>query len=358
MNFIRKAWHRQLPVLALLVLLGCKDNSPSAVKPAPPVTPPVSGTTFSNPLLSSGPDPWVYQKDGFYYYMHTTNTNLRIWKTAKMSELGATSSVVAWTPPLSGPASGNLWAPELFFLDGKWYIYYSAGPAGTDLGRQRTWVLENASADPTTGTWVDKGQLVSPGADFWAIDGTVLEQNGNRYFIWSGHNGTDGVQRLYISQMSSPWTLTGPRVELSHPEFAWETNGFGVNEGPEILKHGDKTFLVYSASFCGTDQYALGLLTASATANPLLAASWKKSAVPVFSQNPGGRAYATGHNSFFKSRDGQEDWILYHANSNPNEGCVEKRNPRMQKFTWNPDGTPNFGTPVATNTAVLKPSGE
>ncbi|MCC3154412.1 glycoside hydrolase family 43 protein [Hymenobacter sp. BT770] len=350
---------RHLPLLLLLGVLSCKSGGEAAVAPAPPVMPPTSTATFTNPLLASGPDPWVYQKDGYYYYMHTTNTNLRIWKTANMSDLSQTSSVVAWTPPVTGPASGNLWAPELYFLDGKWYIYYSAGPEGTNLGQQRTWVLENTSADPTAGSWVDKGRLYNSTADYWAIDGTVLEQNGNRYFIWSGHNGIDAIQRLYISQMSNPWTLTGPRVELSHPEYSWENVGPPfVNEGPETIKHGGKTFLVYSASFCGTDQYALGLLTASTTADPMLPASWTKSAQPVFSQSPANRAYATGHNAFFKSKDGQEDWIIYHANSNPSEGCVEKRNPRMQKFTWNADGTPSFGVPVAISTPIAKPGGE
>ncbi|MFD2720472.1 family 43 glycosylhydrolase [Hymenobacter monticola] len=344
--------------VSLLMLPGAACQK---TKPAPfvPVVPTVnSGPTFVNPLLPSGPDPWVYQKDGFYYYMHTLNDRLAIWKTPKMSDLGTTPSQVVWTPPANSPAAGNLWAPELYFLDGKWYIYYTAGPAGTNLGLQRTWVLENSSADPTTGSWVDKGRIFNAGEDYWAIDGTVLEQNGNRYLIWSGHNGIDGVQRLYISQMSNPWTLTGPRVELSRPQYAWELNGFGVNEGPEILKRGNKTHLVYSASFCGTDQYVLGMMTASSTADPMLPASWVKAATPVFSQNPANRAYATGHNAFFKSKDGSEDWIIYHANSNPNEGCVEKRNPRMQKFTWNADDTPNFGTPVAVGTAVTKPSGE
>lgn len=348
------------PVLWLLLMAGpaCQKTKPAPFVP-PVVQPPAPGATFTNPLLPSGPDPWVYQKDGFYYYMHTLNDRLAIWKTANMSDLSRTVPVTVWTPPRSGNASGNLWAPELYFLDGKWYIYYSAGPNGTNLGLQRTWVLENASADPTTGTWVDKGRIFNPTADFWAIDGTVLEQNGNRYFIWSGHDGIDAVQRLYVSRMSNPWTLSGPRVELSHPEFAWENVGPPyVNEGPEIIKHGNKTNLVYSASFCGTDQYALGLLTASSTADPLLPASWTKSAQPVFSQSPANRAYATGHNSFFKSKDGQEDWIIYHANSNPNEGCVEKRNPRMQKFAWNADDTPDFGVPVAVSTAITKPSGE
>ncbi|GAB3237424.1 glycoside hydrolase family 43 protein [Hymenobacter seoulensis] len=360
MKYRIQAGFRLLSVLVLAVLLGCGGSEQTAA-PAPPpvVTPPVTTNTFSNPLLASGPDPWVYQKNGTYYYMHTTYTNLRIWKTSKMSDLGNTSSVVAWTPPPTGPASGNLWAPELHFLDGKWYIYYTAGPPGPDLGRQRTWVLENEAADPTTGAWVDKGRIYNPTEDFWAIDGTVLEQNDKRYFIWSGHNGIDGIQRIYISEMSNPWTLVGPRVELSRPEYSWENVGPPyVNEGPEILKHNGKTFLVYSASFCGTDQYALGMLTTTSTADPMQLSSWKKSDKPVFSQNPAGRAYATGHNSFFKSKDGQEDWIIYHANSNPNEGCVEKRNPRMQKFTWNADGTPNFGIPASISTPLTKPSGE
>ena len=350
---------RWLIIMAsLLSAAACSKETAPVVVSAPPVVVAAPGSTFQNPLLPSGPDPFVAQKDGFYYYMHTTNNNLMIRKTATMSSLRTSSPKVVWTPVPGSAASGNLWAPELFFFDGKWYIYYSAGPSGTNLGYQRTWVLENAAADPTTGTWTDKGQLMTPGSDFWQIDGTTLEQNGNRYFICSGHNGTDGVQRLYISQMSNPWTLTGPRVELSHPQYSWESVGFGVNEGPEILKHGTNTFLVYSASFCGTDSYSLGMLTASATADPMLPASWTKSQYPVFSSLPANRAYATGHNYFFKSKDGQEDWIIYHANSNPGEGCVDQRNPRIQKFTWNANGTPNFGQPVPIYTDQLNPSGE
>jgi GH43 family beta-xylosidase len=337
---------------------ACQQSSPKPF--VPPVVPPTTtATTFQNPLLASGPDPWVYQKDGYYYYMHTLNDRLAIWKTAKMSDLRTAPSVTVWTPKAGSAASGNLWAPELYFLDGKWYIYYSAGPVANQFGVQRTWVLENANPDPTQGSWVDKGQLATPGADFWQIDGTVLEQNGSRYFVCSGHNGADDIQRLFITRMSNPWTLTGPRVELSHPEFAWENVGPPyVNEGPETLKHGDKTFLVYSASFCGTDQYALGMLTASSTADPMLPASWTKSTQPVFSQNPTNKAYATGHNGFFQSKDGQESWIIYHANSNPNEGCVEKRNPRMQPFTWKADGTPDFGVPVAIGVPITRPGGE
>ena len=333
-------------------------SSGGGTTPAPAPAPPPTSATFTNPLLSTGPDPWVYQKDGFYYYMQTTGNNLVLRKTAKMSELGSGVSTTIWTPAATGPTSHDVWAPEIHFLDGKWYVYFTAGP-GNCCGGQRMWVLENASADPTQGTWTEKGQIAVPGQDLWAIDGTILEQNGKRYLVWSGQDAGSNQQNLYIALMSNPWTLTGPRTQLSHPQYAWELNGTPkVNEGPEVLQHAGKTYLIYSASHCSTDDYALGMLTASATADPMDAASWTKSASPVFSKNAANNAYGPGHNGFFVSKDGTQNWIIYHANLQPNQGCGNARNPRMQSFTWNADGSPNFGTPVATGVAQPRPSGE
>src|SRR5690606_32309764 len=61
---------------------------------------------------------------------------------------------------------------------------------------------------------------------------------------------------------------------------------------------------------------------------------------------------------FFKSPDGTEDWLIYHGNASELEGCSSTRSVRAQKFTWNDDGTPNFGEPVAAGTPVASPSGE
>jgi len=349
-----------LAPLLLVGLLSCSKKS-DPVTPTPPVTPPTS-TTFTNPLLNVGPDPWVYQKDGFYYYMHTTGGDVTIRKTAKMSELGSAPSYKVWTPLPNGQNSRDVWAPELHFFDGKWYIYYTAGP-GNCCGGQRSWVLESTNPDPTKGGWVEKGRLASPGADYWAIDVTVFELNGNRYALWSGQSGPLGnnnndEQRIYISRMSNPWTLEGPRTMLTRPELGWELSGYPkVNEGPEILQHDGKTFLIYSASHCSTDDYALGMLTLTGT-DPLQASAWTKSQTPVFVKSPESRAYGPGHNGFFKSKDGTQDWIIYHANNDPGQGCGDVRKPRIQQVNWNADGTPNFGTPVKIGLAIPRPAGE
>jgi GH43 family beta-xylosidase len=77
----------------------------------------------------------------------------------------------------------------------------------------------------------------------------------------------------------------------------------------------------------------------------------------VFQQSPENSVYGTGHNCFFKSPDGTEDWILYHANDGPDYGCGDRRSPRAQPILWNTDGTPDFGKPISISTPINKPSG-
>jgi GH43 family beta-xylosidase len=341
----------------VVISLSCgKSNNPI---PIDPVVPPTTVSTFSNPVMN-GADPSVFQKDGVYYYMQTNGSSIQLWSTSSMSRIASVVPKTVFTPTTGAPNSRNVWAPELYFFDGKWYIYYTAGN-GDDV-TQRTWVLENSSPDPTTGTWVDKGRIFSPSADFWAIDGSILEVGGVRYFMWCGRPGAVSnnlTQNIYISKMSNPFTLEGEATKLAEPEFAWERNGFAVNEGPQALISPDnKVFLVYSASYCGTDDYSLGLLSLKTGGNPLVKEDWIKSSQPVFTKQPQNNVFGPGHNSFFKSPDGKENWIIYHANSATNQQCADRRNIRMQKFSYKADGSPDFGSPVATGLQIARPSGE
>ena len=317
---------------------------------------------LTNPLLAVGPDPWVEYKDGYYYYMNTTVTNLTLWKTRSMADLGSAPKKIVWTPPATGPYSRDIWAPEIHFLEGKWYIYFAAD-AG-DNTTHRIFVLENSNGDPFQGEWELKGKI-SDVSDKWAIDASVFEDQEKLYMIWSGWEGDEnGTQSIYIARLSNPWTVASKRTRISTPESPWEKVGdvdpkvlpgnpphIDVNEGPEVLKHRDKIFLTYSASACWTDYYSLGMLTAPSGSDLLDAKSWTKSREPVFQQSPESRAFATGHNSFFKPPDGR-DWLLYHANSAPRQGCGWHRVPRAQPFKWKADGTPDFGKPVAVGVRI------
>jgi GH43 family beta-xylosidase len=100
------------------------------------------------------------------------------------------------------------------------------------------------------------------------------------------------------------------------------------------------------------------MLSAKGNANLMDAASWTKSPQPVFKQSIENSVFAPGHNSFFKSPDGKEDYILYHANAKAGQGCGGFRSPRAQKFTWNKDGSPNFGIPFKEGEQLPLPSGD
>ncbi len=324
--------------------------------------------TFTNPLLRRGADPWVIQWQGNYYYMNSTGTNLTIWKTRDITDLEHAETKVVWTPPASGPYSHEIWAPELHHLASRWYIYFAADAGSNES--HRIWVLENSSADPWTGSWQMKGKLSGP-QDRWAIDPSVFENKGQTFAVWSGWDGpVNGSQKIFISKLENPWTLGSKPVVISTPELPWEKVGdlakpnqideiphVDVNEGPEILRHGGKIMLIYSASGCWTDYYELGLLTASEDSDLLDPLAWVKSNKPVFWQSPEASVYGPGHNTFFKSPDQKEDWILYHANSAPGQGCGRDRSPRAQPFSWKPDGTPDFGRPIPLNRKIDKPSG-
>jgi GH43 family beta-xylosidase len=323
----------------------------------------VPGQQFRNPLLSTGPDPWCTYKDGYYYYMHTTGDHLQLWRTTDMTKLDEAESKTIWIPPASGAYSKDIWAPEIHFLKGKWYVYFAADNG--DNQQHRIYALENSSENPMSGDWVFKGKVADE-QDKWAIDASVFEHMGKMYMIWSGWEGDkNGRQDIYIAAMKDPLTISGRRVKISSPVYGWEKHGdlgdpnlkhLDVNEGPEILKHRNMLFLVYSGSACWTDDYTLGMLAAYEDSNLLDSASWKKSQLPVFKQSVKNGVYAPGHNSFFTSPDGKESWILYHANDHSGDGCGGKRSPRMQQFYWNKDGMPVFGEPVSTKLLLQSPS--
>ena len=319
--------------------------------------------TFTNPIFPSGADPWIIWKDGYYYYTNTSGSRLFLRKAKNIDDLKTSEQRTIWTPPAGTAYSKEIWAPELHFIQGKWYIYFAADDGFNR--NHRMYAVENPSPDPTEGTWELKGKVSDP-SDKWAIDGSVFEFRDKRYMIWSGWEGdVDGQQNIYIAGMKNPWTIGGDRVLISAPEYDWEKNGdlnrveaphVNVNEGPVTLTLRNKLFLIYSASGCWTDFYCLGMLTFSGKDNPLDAASWKKNPFPVFKSKPESGVFAPGHNCFFLSPDGKEQWILYHANSAPGQGCGRFRSPRIQKFTLKRDGSPDFGEPLSTDIRLAFPS--
>ena len=307
--------------------------------------------TFTNPIASSGYDPWMIRHGDDYFLVQSRHgQEVYVGRATNPVDIGKDPWVTVWTPPPDKPYSKEVWAPELHYLQNKWYIYVAADDGDND--HHRIYVLEGSSQNPQD-PFIFRGELKLPD-DRWAIDGSVFTLSNRMYFIWSGWAGTSNVdQRIYITELADPLTVKGGRTCLSVPEHDWEKRDGPpwINEGPEALVHDGHLFIIYSAAGSWADNYCLGQLTFTG-GDPMRAESWVKQPVPVFSRTPD--VFGPGHCCFVKSPDGTEDWIIYHAAKTSGAGW--NRNLRAQKFTWNADGSPDFGSPVSNGKRPLNSS--
>ena len=343
--------------MALPLLAACANHSTAARG-----TPAAQECSFTNPV-ASGADPWVVRHDGWYYFVQSRDRAIWVYKSGELTEPTA-NGVRVWSAPDSGWNRTNVWAPELHYIDGRWYIYYAAGETGPPFLYQRSGVLQSASEDPQ-GRYLDKGMLYT-GDDVgarsnntWAIDLTVTRVGGQSYAVWSGweeNRSTDRTpQHLYIARMSDPWTISSNRVRISSATETWERGTeLDLEEGPEFLRRGDQVFIIYSTRESWLKDYRLGQLRLKGPdADPMNPSSWIKNG-PVFTGTE--TVYGVGHASFTTSPDSTEDWIVYHSKVDPTPGW--DRVIRMQKFGWRTDGSPDFGTPVPAGQPIRVPSGQ
>jgi GH43 family beta-xylosidase len=318
---------------------------------------PAAGT-FKNPLVKSrdAADPWMVYYEGYYYFTATLDPGggIWVWKSRRLGDLDSGTKVKVHTPDAKQRAR-QIWAPELHFINSKWYLYYTASD-GVDENH-RLYVLEGRGRDPM-GPYTFKARLYDSNLDGWAIDPSVFRApDGKLYLLWVAHVPGNG-NGIRMARMSNPWTVTGRSTLITQADYDWERVRYPINEGPVVLQHGGRIFLIYSASDTGTPDYALGMLTYTGS-DVMDSKAWMKSALPVFSRHSGmdGNVYGPGHNGFFKSPDLTEDWIIYHGKET-SEYTYVGRMARAQRFTWRSDGTPEFGRPIPAGISQQAPSGE
>jgi len=309
---------------------------------------------YPNPLILQRADPHILRHtDGWYYFMGTVPEydRLVLRRARTIAGLAEAEEKVIWRKHAAGPLGAHIWAPELHFLDGKWYVYFAAG-AAEKIWDIRLYVLENSSPNPLEGEWIERGRL-DTGWESFALDASVFGHRGRRYLIWAQKDeAIKGNTNLYIAPLATPTRLGGPAVCIARPELPWEQVRYWVNEGPVVLVRHDRVFLTYSAAGTGPE-YCIGLLTADANADLLDPRSWRKHPTPVFATDEARGIYGPGHHSFTVAEDGVTDLLVYHARNFrdiPGDPLRDpNRNTRVQPIAWRPDGTPDFGRPAPEN---------
>jgi len=240
---------------------------------------------YTNPVIEEiGPaDPTVIFFDGKYYLYPTgdsqnyyvyTSTDLVNWKKGNI---------------VFHHKDGGLWAPDIYVCkeDGKFYLYYTS--------KMRVGV---AVADSPLGPFQDKGILVND-----AIDGHLFrDDDGKLYLYYVKQPGF----RITVQKMKSPLKKSSTKPKLIiRPTEPWEKIQGDVTEGPWMLKHKNKYYLLYSGTGASTLNYAIGYATAKKPTGPFK----KYSGNPIVKRGNG--VLGPGHGCVVKDSSNNL-WSVYH----------------------------------------------
>ncbi|MCR4897476.1 MAG: family 43 glycosylhydrolase [Lachnospiraceae bacterium] len=307
-------------------------------------------TPYNTPFIEQRADPFMTRGlDGTYYFTASVPAYDRIVLrgSATPEGLRTAEEITVWKAHESGDMSQHVWAPELHFLQGKWYIYFAASRKD-DIWRLRPYVLECTGPDPLRDPWIERGMMQRADDDIYSfeafsLDATIFENRGELYYVWA-EKVSVGIQisNLYIARMESPTKLSTAQVLLTTPDYDWERMDIWVNEGPSVIRHDGRIFLTYSASATG-EVYCMGMLSIGEEEDLLDPRAWKKEKQPVLASDGALGFYGPGHNSFTKLPDG-EDICIYHARTyadiqgdplyDPN------RHTFVMKVLWDESGAP------------------
>lgn len=307
---------------------------------------------FPNPFIPQRADPFILQVEGGYYFTASVPEYDRIVLrySPDLLSLPQAQEHTIWVKHENGTMSDLIWAPELHFIDGAWYIYFAAAPnreIAYHAFQHRMYVLCCHDADPITGKWEELGQMVTH-MDTFSLDATTFCHKGKHYYLWAQQDRSiPGNSNLYLAPMVNGWTLENKQIMLTKPEFDWECKGFLVNEGPAVLQRHGKVFVFYSAA--ATDEnYCMGMLWADANADLMDSNSWHKAQEPIFTTSYENQQYGPGHCSVTRAEDGT-DLLVYHCRSyreiegdplwNPDRHC------RIKTIAWDDAGFPVLGVP-------------
>ncbi len=279
---------------------------------------------YKNPFIEQRADPYITKgPDGFYYFtasypafgdVHHGYDRIILRKSATVSGLADAEEKTIWTAHEEGIMSKHIWAPEIHYIGGKWYVFFAAANSD-DIWHIRPYVLCCKGNNPVNDEWEEKGRVIPSEDDnvsfnSFSLDMTYFEHNGKHYVIWAEIIGDSSLFMAEINP-AEPWKLTSRPILLTKPEYPWEKVVFRVNEGASVLKTEKTVYIFFSASGTGSE-YCMGRLSADTDADLMNPKSWTKLDHPVLQTEDLIGESGPGHNSFVTDENG-DLLLVYHA---------------------------------------------
>ena len=358
-----------VPIVLCLMFSGCAAPAASPTPP-PADTPTQENTPTPTPIPSSTPTPhptatlspddalramivnpigditYVHDptmiKDGDTYYLYSTGDNIPIRCSADMKIWTSCGSVfranLDWVVK-AVPGVTQLWAPDIVFHDGKYYLYYASstmGSNGSAIG-----LATNTTLDPANPAyaWVDQGMVVSSqkttswDLGYNAIDPNLtFDKDGQPWLVYGSWWSVIAIEKVDPATMKP---AAGEKVI----NVAAQPSPHSI-EGAFITQRGDYYYLFASHDLCckGVDStYNIRVGRSKSITGPYLDQAGKP-----LTQGGGTMVYkgstrwrGPGHNSIYI--EGDTYYMVYHSYDADAAGAATLR---IEALQWDADGWP------------------
>jgi beta-xylosidase len=314
---------------------------------------PATAATYTNPLPVKLGDPYVLQTKGTYYMYGTggadkgfaaySSKDLVNWKPE--GQVYFHNNPNGWSDPTAA-WDGAYWAPEVYEVKGKYYMFYSAQWKVNPTKELENFRIGVAVADKPTGPFIDLHDqpVFDPG--YPILDANVFFNDDGKIYLyysracykhpvesevadWARKKGwykeieeswVYGVRLNpdFSGVIGEPVLLLRPPVQMSDKQSEWESRSVTAHEvnrrwteGSVLFKKDGLYYIMYSSNHFGGQYYAVGYATGRTPLGPFTKAANN----PVLQKNTdkGGTVTGTGHNSITWSPDGKEMFCVYHA---------------------------------------------
>lgn len=199
----------------------------------------VEAGSFANPVGDAF-DPCMITYNGYYYLVGTSyDTGIYIQKSSTIEGLRSASKTLVYTFSPNGPGPDFAESPTIYYLQGKWYLYFGAQDSSS--GQYGNYVLEDTTADPI-GPYDYKALIRSASQGFTILGPSILQKPDGSLYLCATTFG------LYIQAMSNPWTVTGSNVTIrdgyNDRTYSWEGGTWEVSSPFIHTVNGQTTYTI------------------------------------------------------------------------------------------------------------------
>lgn len=301
-------------------------------------------------------DPVMIRQDSTYYIFCTGN-GIAIWSSADRIHWKAEKPVFATPPQWALDAipgfKGHIWAPDISFYNGQYYLFYSVSAFGKNTSAIGVTTNTTLHTNDPAYKWVDHGKVIQsiPGKTNWnAIDPNLItDKDGTPYLVFGSF--WDGLKLVKLNKdrlsmagdLNNIPTIATRRKAASENLPAVDGNpvdaGGNAIEAPFIFKHDQYFYLFASIDYCckgPKSTYKMIIGRSKKLQGPYL----DKEGIAM---NKGGGSillagdkewYGVGHNGV-STFDGV-DYIIFHGYDAADRGISKLR---IERLDWD-DGWP------------------